>query len=190
MKFTRWIAPAALAAAAIAATPASAAAPVTCEASLGSFTPAATDCAGWYDGNVLNNSAAGVSSQIEALNALGFDTTGFDFNSFLKIDSLNGSFDIDFGQVLSGPTIIGIHFGKGSGIGNSTGFFLFDLGTPIDSITTALKGSSGVVLYQTGNPPPAVPEPGTWAMMLIGFGAIGFTMRNTRRRKALLAQAA
>jgi hypothetical protein len=29
----------------------------------------------------------------------------------------------------------------------------------------------------------AVPEPGTWAMMLIGFGAIGFTMRRQRRQK-------
>ena len=29
----------------------------------------------------------------------------------------------------------------------------------------------------------AVPEPSTWAMMLIGFGAIGFSMR--RRRKTL-----
>lgn len=34
----------------------------------------------------------------------------------------------------------------------------------------------------------AVPEPTTWAMMLLGFGAIGFTMR--RRRPALLANAA
>jgi len=34
----------------------------------------------------------------------------------------------------------------------------------------------------------AVPEPGTWAMMLIGFGAIGFSMR--RRRPAGHAQVA
>ena len=34
----------------------------------------------------------------------------------------------------------------------------------------------------------AVPEPGTWAMMLLGFGAIGFSMR--RRRTGLIAQAA
>lgn len=34
----------------------------------------------------------------------------------------------------------------------------------------------------------AVPEPGTWAMMLLGFGAIGYTMR--RKRPALLPQAA
>jgi hypothetical protein len=30
----------------------------------------------------------------------------------------------------------------------------------------------------------AVPEPGTWAMMLLGFGAIGASMRHGRRAKA------
>ena len=33
-----------------------------------------------------------------------------------------------------------------------------------------------------------VPEPSTWAMMLLGFGAVGYTMR--RRRKGILPQAA
>ena len=35
----------------------------------------------------------------------------------------------------------------------------------------------------------AVPEPGTWAMMLLGFGAIGFAMRRRRREGALLQMA-
>jgi hypothetical protein len=34
-----------------------------------------------------------------------------------------------------------------------------------------------------------IPEPGTWAMMLLGFGAVGYAMRR-RRRPELLAQAA
>lgn len=37
-------------------------------------------------------------------------------------------------------------------------------------------------------PSAAVPEPGTWAMMLLGFGATGFAMR--RRRQPVLAQLA
>jgi hypothetical protein len=37
------------------------------------------------------------------------------------------------------------------------------------------------------NLPAAVPEPATWAMMLLGFGAIGFAMR---RRQTLLPQVA
>jgi hypothetical protein len=31
-------------------------------------------------------------------------------------------------------------------------------------------------------PPGAVPEPATWAMMLLGFGAIGFAMRRQKAR--------
>jgi hypothetical protein len=34
-----------------------------------------------------------------------------------------------------------------------------------------------------------IPEPGTWLMMLLGFGAIGFSMRKTRNVTARLAAA-
>ena len=44
--------------------------------------------------------------------------------------------------------------------------------------------ASGSVTFRLS----AVPEPATWAMMLLGFGAIGFAMR--RRRRPALAQIA
>jgi hypothetical protein len=36
----------------------------------------------------------------------------------------------------------------------------------------------------------AVPEPGTWAMMLLGFGTVGFAMRRSARRRVHLLQIA
>lgn len=49
--------------------------------------------------------------------------------------------------------------------------------------------NSGAIL-ETRAPPPSVPEPATWTMMLAGFGATGFALRRKRRSKALLAQIA
>ena len=45
---------------------------------------------------------------------------------------------------------------------------------------------SGPIKYGGTTPVLAVPEPATWAMMLIGFGALGLVTR-LRRRKALAA---
>jgi hypothetical protein len=33
--------------------------------------------------------------------------------------------------------------------------------------------------------PPAVPEPSTWAMMLIGFAGLGFAFRHSLRKIAM-----
>lgn len=46
--------------------------------------------------------------------------------------------------------------------------------------------NSGAILVTD----PPVPEPATWAMMLMGFGGIGMAMRRSRRRNAALMQVA
>jgi hypothetical protein len=48
-----------------------------------------------------------------------------------------------------------------------------------------VNGTNGYLLalpVAAGEITAAVPEPGTWAMMLIGFGAIGFSMRRSRSK--------
>jgi hypothetical protein len=84
-------------------------------------------------------------------------------------------------------------------IGNGDTFFAF-LASNGESITN--------VFYSVGNPPSSitllkqvridlagqfnsgVPEPGTWAMMLLGFGGIGFAMRRGRKQSGRLLQVA
>ena len=47
-------------------------------------------------------------------------------------------------------------------------------------------GQTLTAFAQIGTGAPAVPEPATWAMMLIGFGAMGVSLRRRRRTSNLL----
>lgn len=52
--------------------------------------------------------------------------------------------------------------------------------------TNAQQGLSHIAFF--GTPGTAVPEPGTWALMLLGFGAAGYSLRRNRRRKGEVLQ--
>ena len=57
--------------------------------------------------------------------------------------------------------------------------------------STGLNGGGSAIGTPTSNPPPpppVVPEPATWAMMLLGFGAVGYALR--RRRQTSISQLA
>ena len=56
------------------------------------------------------------------------------------------------------------------------------------TVNGSVVGTSGNGSYSGVINVAAVPEPGTWAMMLLGFGAAGYAMR--RRRLPALLQAA
>jgi hypothetical protein len=182
----------------IAATPALADAPPPDGTYFGgcstSFTnPDAVACTGYYSGNLINGSAEDLAFQDEFLALLpggadAFDGTSATWNTLLKIEADGGADPIDFGMTLYGLQFIGAHFGNAfeSPENNVTVFWLIDFGEEGGTLTLAnSQGWSNAVLYTPGG---GVPEPATWAMMLMGFGATGFAMR--RRRRVLLPQVA
>lgn len=64
---------------------------------------------------------------------------------------------------------------------NGGNFQFSNLGLDGRLVNTA--GNMQIVSGSAFNAPPALPEPGTWAMMLLGFGAIGGTLRFKRRKR-------
>ena len=181
---------------AVAASPASAAVVVVGPVEVGtpscnawSFTQNETECAGGYEGNLLSGSAVTDSNGLAAIAALG----GSGGTALATITGLGGGNVLNFGQTLSGLTILGIHYGAAGAAPEATSFFLFDLTSPTSTITITGRtganslGTSNAFLFATGG---GVPEPTTWAMMLLGFGGIGMAMRRSRRKDSRLLQIA
>jgi hypothetical protein len=92
-------------------------------------------------------------------------------------------------SVLSGPSILS------ASVNASSTFSPIDLfvqdGTLFANFAgvSAAGGSSVINFTTSSDVAAAVPEPGTWAMMLVGFGAIGASMRR-RRQMGAIAQMA
>lgn len=115
----------------------------------------------------------------------------FDANSQVSSISLSGN-DIDFSSIY-------VDVNDATHSFYQTGF---DPGTETWQLDPIFLTAGAHNIYVNGtlgasqngsyvgniNISPAVPEPGTWAMMLMGFGAVGFALR--RRRRPVLAQAA
>jgi hypothetical protein len=164
---------------------------------LADLSPAAAACSGFYSGNNLNGSADSLATQAAAFAALGVgsltevehhDTSGTNDNVF------------EFDTLLNGLTVIGVHWGvgagppiPGAGTGGGTAFYKLNLAADaqLASITGfLLNGNSNYALYKTsacvgscdggGGGQGGVPEPATWAMMIIGFGGVGAMIRRRR----------
>ena len=90
----------------------------------------------------------------------------------------------EWGDLLGG-TVLGFGVGNGGCPGNCTNFNAF-----ADNLSLTTSTGTRSVNFAASSVA-AVPEPGTWAMMLLGFGAIGGAMRRNRRRSSnLIAQIA
>lgn len=168
--------------------------PATCSPSTATSVTggiAADACVGYYSGNLLNGSPADLQNQSDALTDLLGTPTTIDqtlFNSLTGTTSLTGGVLV-FGTDLFGQVVIGVHMGNvtGDDINDRSVFYLFNFGTPQTGINLGLTDTqkfSNAILYQNV----AVPEPATWAMMMLGFSGIGFAIR--RRRRTSLPQIA
>jgi hypothetical protein len=77
------------------------------------------------------------------------------------------------------PSDLGLRFTIGAddffGFARFAGPTLFSVAFETDANTPIRAGSSATVS--------AVPEPATWAMMLVGFGVVGYSMRKQPRAK-------
>ncbi|MXP28847.1 PEPxxWA-CTERM sorting domain-containing protein [Porphyrobacter algicida] len=165
-----------------------------CATTYGTVVSGATACSGFYAGNVFSNNAGDVLTQQAAVSALGGSFDG-DFTNLFGFGSLSngstGARTIDFGANFYGPTIIGAHFGNIAGPeGNVSVFWTFNFGTAGASSLTFLDGQGLSNLYVYGDPStPAVPEPAAWALMILGFGAVGSVLRRSKKTKLALTYA-
>lgn len=148
--------------------------------------PDAVACAGYYSGNLLNGSAIDIANQQEAIASLPgdfvFDGNWGALDPAFKIESLSNINQMNFGKTLYGSTIIGAHFGNvAADAGNVSVFWLFDFGSDGAQYVALddTKGFSNAVLYTTGVG--AVPEPSTWALMMLGMAGVGFSLRRKSR---------
>lgn len=134
------------------------------------------NCFGRYSGNELNNSSnADINA---ALTALGYGGPAIDYATIPAgniLSGLSGNTSVNFPGLLNGTIYFGVHYGNGTGgPGNSTTFYKV-FANNLDIITLNLGASSTATLFAQVAAP--VPEPATWAMMLAGFGMLGFAMR-------------
>lgn len=104
-------------------------------------------------------------------------------NLFASLDN-NDSYIFTFfdGATQSGSVTILVSDGSISG---GLDQFTRTLTTPLAATKVTLQGSGGDHRYGIGEAQftgtAVVPEPATWAMMIVGFGAVGASLRGRRR---------
>lgn len=135
-------------------------------------------------GQWLVESISGSVSDSQVRNIIALLTPGQTYASISDIGGDNLIFPAPASPFLDSQ---GIVFSVG-GVGSDpcpfqTGCYMnifYDAALSQYEVNLSNSGVNGGDFVLTAETPSSVPEPATWAMMLLGFGAIGFTMRRKR----------
>ena len=101
------------------------------------------------------------------------------------IDVQSGSGSLTF-SVLEGDAQLTTISNISVGAGSNYFTLVASNGQTIQSVAVTDVGGSfaSASQFRASVAPTGVPEPATWAMMLLGFGSIGFKLRRRRSRSA------
>jgi len=138
----------------------------------------ASACAGFYSGNGIAGTPNAADNRQDAFTRLGLGGSPVIIDTFESSDSdafADGV--INFGQVLFGQTVISAHWGNLPGAGNVSAMYVFNFLVPTYQVQATAQGFSNARLFSTGTP---APEPGAWALMILGFGGAGAMLRRRR----------
>ena len=137
----------------------------------GSFSYATGDTGvlGYADLSAFSVTVAGVTYDLADVNTLtdyvyfGYDTAGNDFVTNPNTCGFSGcGFQSSLSAINSSGTF---------------GFFFNGAPGAYEEYSTGTVGSFDTITISGGT----VPEPATWALMLVGFGGLGATMRSRRK---------
>ena len=144
--------------------------------------PGSTVIVNLFFGTAAN--ASQTSTRIAANNLLvgaAYTPTASGCGNFFSVDPNTAAQSYGANGLSFGGTCVGIYDTLTTSLNTTIGqayTLRFDLSV-FGGVDNGVRVSTGALT--TG----AVPEPATWAMMLLGFGGIGFAMRSQRRTPVL-----